>query len=209
MLIASIDGLVGFPEAIETVFPKAQVQLCIVHMVHGSLQYVSWKERRAAAKDLRAIYQAPTEEVAEEALAALEARSDARSPMIGRKWRANWADLNPFFAYPPELRKVMYTTNAIEALNARPRKVTKQRGSFPNPEAVRKDLYLAILKASERWARPVQDWPTALNHLAIVFPGRLPARLTGHLHRKSDRPIETAPLLRLPASNPVAIHDQV
>ena len=174
MLIASIDGLAGFPEAIEAVFPKAQVQPCIVHMVRGSLRYVSWKERRAVAKDLRAIYQAPTEEAAEEALAALEARWDGRFPMISRKWRTNWANLSPFFAYPPEIRKVMYTTNAIEALNAQLRKVTKKRGSFPNPEAVRKVLYLAIMKASERWTRPVQDWPTALNHLAIVFPGRLP-----------------------------------
>ena len=174
MLIAPIDGLVGFPEAIEAVFPKTQVQLCIVHMVRGSLRYVSWKERRAVAKDLRAIYQAPTAEAAEEALAALEARWDGRFPMISRKWRTNWANLSPFFAYPPEIRKVMYTTNAIEALNAQLRKVTKKRGSFPNPEAVRNVLYLAIMKASERWTRPVQDWPTALNHLAIVFPGRLP-----------------------------------
>jgi len=175
MLIASIDGLAGFPEAIETVFPKAQVQLCIVHMVRGSLRYVSWKERRVVARDLRAIYQAPTLEAAEEALAAFEARWDVRFPMISRKWRTHWANLTPFFDYPPEIRKVMYTTNAIEALNAQLRKVTKKRGSFPNPEAVRKVLYLAIMKASERWTRPVQDWPAALNHLALVFPGRVPA----------------------------------
>ncbi|MCH8479669.1 MAG: IS256 family transposase, partial [Wenzhouxiangella sp.] len=111
VLIASIDGLVGFPEAIETVFPKAQVQLCIVHMVRGSLKYVSWKERRAVAKDLRNIYQAPTLEAAEEALATFEARWDARFPMISRKWRTHWPNLTPFFDYPPEIRKVMYTTN--------------------------------------------------------------------------------------------------
>jgi len=175
LLIAAIDGLAGFPEAIESVFPRTQVQLCIVHMVRGSLKYVSWKERRAVARDLRAIYQAPTLEAAEQALAAFEARWDDRFPVISRKWRTHWANLTPFFDYPPEIRKVMYTTNAIEAINAQLRKVTKKRGSFPNPEAVRKVLYLAILKASERWTRPVQDWPTALNHLAIVFPGRLPA----------------------------------
>ena len=174
MLIAAIDGLAGFPDAIESVFPKTQVQLCIVHMVRGSLRYVSYKERKAVARDLRAIYRAPTLEAAEEALVAFEERWDARFPMISRKWRTNWANLTPFFDYPPEIRKVMYTTNAIEAMNAQLRKVTKKRGAFPNPEAVRKVLYLAILKASERWTRPVQDWNAALNHFALVFPDRVP-----------------------------------
>ena len=174
ILIASIDGLSGFPEAIATVFPQAQVQLCIVHMVRGSLRYVAWKERRLVGRDLRAIYQAPTVEAAEQALEAFESRWDARFPMISRKWRTNWATLTPFFDYPPEIRKVMYTTNAIEAINAQLRKVTRKRGAFPTPEAVRKVLYLAIMKASERWTRPVQDWPSALNHLALVFPGRVP-----------------------------------
>ena len=174
ILIAAIDGLSGFPEAIATVFPQAQVQLCIVHMVRGSLRYVAWKERRLVGRDLRAIYQAPTVEAAEQALEAFESRWDARFPMISRKWRTNWATLTPFFDYPPEIRKVMYTTNAIEAINAQLRKVTRKRGAFPTPEAVRKVLYLAIMKASERWTRPVQDWPSALNHLALVFPGRVP-----------------------------------
>jgi putative transposase len=174
MLIAAIDGLTGFPEAIESVFPKTQVQLCIVHMVRGSLRFVSYKDRKAVAKDLRAIYRAPTLEAAEQALAAFEERWDARFPMISRRWRAHWSNLIPFFDYPPEIRRVMYTTNAIEAVNAQLRKVTKKRGSFPNPEAVRKVLYLAIMKASERWTRPLKDWPAALNHLAIVFPGRVP-----------------------------------
>lgn len=174
MLIAAIDGLAGFPDAIESVFPKTQVQLCIVHMVRGSLRYVSWKERKIVARDLRTIYRAPTLEAAEEALAAFEERWDARFPMISRKWRTNWSNLTPFFDYPPEIRKVMYTTNAIEAMNAQLRKVTKKRGAFPNPEAVRKVLYLAIMKASERWTRPVQDWNAALNHFALVFPDRVP-----------------------------------
>lgn len=174
ILIAAIDGLKGFPEAIESVFPKTQIQLCIVHMVRGSLRFVSWKERKAVSRDLRAIYRAPTLEAAEQALEAFEERWDARFPMIGRKWRANWANLTPFFDYPPEIRKVMYTTNAIEAINAQLRKVTKKRGAFPTPDSVRKVLYLAIMKASARWTRPVQDWPAALNHLALVFPGRVP-----------------------------------
>jgi len=174
MLIASVDGLTGFPDAIETVFPKTQVQLCIVHMVRGSLRYVSYKERKAVSRDLRAIYRAPTLEAAEAALTAFEERWDARFPMISRKWRTNWQNLTPFFDYPPEIRRVMYTTNAIESMNAQLRKVTKKRGAFPGPDAVRKVLYLAILKASERWTRPVQDWSAALNHFALVFPDRVP-----------------------------------
>lgn len=173
ILIAAIDGLKGFPEAIESVYPKTQVQLCIVHMVRGSLRYVGWKERRAVARDLRSIYRAPTLEAAEQALEAFEVQWDERFPMISRTWRANWANLAPFFGYPPEIRKVMYTTNAIESLNAQLRKVTKKRGAFPTPDSVRKVLYLAMLKASERWTRPVQDWPAALNHLSLLFPGRV------------------------------------
>jgi putative transposase len=127
------------------------------------------------SRDLRSIYRAPTLEAAEAALTAFEELWDARFPMISRKWRTNWQNLTPFFDYPPEIRKVMYTTNAIEALNAQLRKVNKKRGAFPNPEAVRKVLYLAIMKASERWSRPVQDWTAALNHCALVFPDRVPA----------------------------------
>lgn len=174
ILIAAIDGLKGFPEAIESVFPKTQVQLCVVHLVRGSLRFVSWKERKAVARDLRAIYRAPSLEAAETALEAFSERWDERFPVISRKWRANWANLTPFFDYPPEIRKVMYTTNAIEALNAQLTKVTRKRGAFPTPEAVRKVLYLAIDRASERWTRPVQDWTAALNHLSIVFEGRVP-----------------------------------
>ncbi|WP_420447247.1 IS256 family transposase [Candidatus Palauibacter sp.] len=154
ILIAAIDGLKGFPEAIESVFPKTQVQLCIVHLVRGSLRFVAWKERKAVARDLRAIYRAPSLEAAETALEAFSQRWDERFPMISRKWRANWANLTPFFDYPPEIRKVMYTTNAIEALNAQLTKVTRKRGAFPTPEAVRKVLYLAIERASQRWTRP-------------------------------------------------------
>jgi len=173
ILITAIDGLAGFPDAIASVYPKTQIQLCIVHMVRGSLRYVAWKDRKLVSRDLRTIYRAPTVEAAETALEAFEEHWDARFPMISRKWRTNWANLTPFFDYPPEIRKVMYTTNSIEAINSQLRKVTRKRGAFPTPESVRKVLYLAILKASERWTRPVQDWPAALNHLALVFPGRV------------------------------------
>lgn len=174
ILIAAVDGLKGFPDAIESVFPKTQVQLCIVHMVRNSLRYVSWKERKAVARDLRAIYAAPTLEAAEDALDAFAAQWDDRFPTIAKSWRTNWALLTPFFDYPPELRKVIYTTNAIESINAQLRKVTKKRGAFPTQDAVRKVMYLAMTRASARWSRPVKDWPTALNHLAVVFEGRVP-----------------------------------
>ncbi|MCJ7629418.1 MAG: IS256 family transposase [Longimicrobiales bacterium] len=174
ILIAAVDGLKGFPDAIEAVFPKTQVQLCIVHLIRSSLRYVSWKERRAVARDLKAIYRAPTLEAAEEELEAFSDQWDSRFPQISRIWRAHWANLTPFFDYPPEIRKVIYTTNAVESINAQLRKVTKHRGAFPTPDSVRKVLYLAIMKASERWTRPIQDWTSALNHLSIVFEGRIP-----------------------------------
>jgi putative transposase len=174
ILIAAVDGLKGFPDAIEAVFPKTQVQLCIVHLIRSSLRYVSWKERRAVARDLKAIYRAPTLEAAEEELEAFSARWDGRFPQISRIWKAHWTNLTPFFDYPPEIRKVIYTTNAVESINAQLRKVTKHRGAFPTPDSVRKVLYLAIEKASERWTRPIPDWTSALNHLSIVFEGRIP-----------------------------------
>ena len=174
ILIAAVDGLKGFPEAIESVYPKTQIQLCIVHMVRNSLRYVSWKERKVVARDLRTIYAAATLEAAETALDAFGAAWDDRFPSITRSWRANWANLTPFFDYPPELRKVIYTTNAIESINAQLRKVTKKRGAFPTADSVRKVMYLAMTRASARWSRPVKDWPAALNHLAVVFEGRVP-----------------------------------
>ena len=174
ILIAAVDGLKGFPDAIEAVFPKTQVQLCIVHLIRGSLRYVSWKERKVVVRDLKTIYQAPSLEAAEAAREAFALQWDSRFPQISRMWRAHWTNLTPFFDYPPAIRKVIYTTNAVESVNAQLRKVTKHRGAFPTPDSARKVLYLAIMKASERWSRPVQDWTAALNHLSIVFEGRLP-----------------------------------
>jgi len=174
ILIAAVDGLKGFPDAIEAVFPRTQVQLCIVHLIRGSLRYVSWKERKVVVRDLMAIYRAPTLEAAAEALEAFAERWDGRFPQISRMWRTHWTNLTPFFDYPPEIRKVIYTTNAVESVNAQLRKVTKHRGAFPTPDSVRKVLYLAIMNASERWTRPVIDWTSALNHLSIVFEGRIP-----------------------------------
>jgi putative transposase len=174
ILIAAIDGLKGFPEAIEAVFPRTQVQLCIVHMVRNSLRYVSWKHRKAVARDLRKIYSAPTLEAAEAALEAFSATWDEVTPLISRLWRTHWVNLTPFFDFPPEIRRVIYTTNAIESIQAQLRKVTKKRGAFPTAMSVRKVLYLALMKAQERWTMPVLDWPPALYHLSVAFPGRVP-----------------------------------
>jgi len=174
ILIACVDGLKGFPEAIETVYPKTEVQLCIVHLVRHSLNFVGWKQRREVAADLRKVYTAATEESAETQLAEFAAKWDDRFPMIAKSWRANWARVVPFFAHPPEIRRVIYTTNAIESLNMSLRKVTKARSSFPNDEAVLKLLYLALRNIANRWTKPVQNWKVALNRFAIIYEDRVP-----------------------------------
>src|SRR5215203_1178770 len=174
IFIACVDGLKGFPEAIETVFPQAQVQLCVVHLVRHSLNYVGWKQRKEVAADLKLIYTAATEAEAEQRLADFSLKWEAKFPMIAKFWRSNWARVIPFFAHPPEIRKVIYTTNAIESLNMSLRKVTKARGSFPNDEAVFKLLYLALRNIAKKWTMSVHDWKAALNRFAIVYENRLP-----------------------------------
>ena len=174
ILIAAVDGLKGFPDAIESVFPKTEIQLCIVHMIRNSLRYVGWKERKAVARELKTIYTAPTAEAAEQALDAFEAEYGERFPMVVKTWRSRWENVIPFFGYPDPIRKVIYTTNAIESLNAQLRKVTRKRGAFPTDDSVRKVLYLAIIRASKKWNRPIKDWAAALNFFSIVFEGRVP-----------------------------------
>jgi len=175
VFIACVDGLKGFPEAIETVFPKTEVQLCIVHLVRYSLNFVGWKQRKEVARDLKTIYHAATEAEAETRLAEFAAKWDAKFPTIAKSWRSNWARVIPFFAHPPEIRRVIYTTNAVESLNMSLRKVTKARSSFPNDEAVLKLLYLALRNIAKKWTMPVRDWKAALNRFAIVYENRLPA----------------------------------
>jgi putative transposase len=175
IFIACVDGLKGFPEAIETVFPLTQVQLCIVHMVRNSLRYVSWKQRKEVAADLKTIYHAATAEQAEMELVAFEEKWDETHPSIGQVWRRNWERITPFFAYSPEIRKVIYTTNAMESLNMSLRKVTKNRGSFPNDEAMLKLLYLALNNIAKKWTMPIRDWKAALNRFSILFGDRMPA----------------------------------
>ena len=174
IFIACVDGLKGFPEAIEAVFPKAQVQLCIVHMVRHSLRYVSWKQRKEVAEDLKSIYNAPTVEQAETNLTTFAKKWDASHPTISKSWRNNWERIIPLFSYPPEIRKAIYTTNAIESLNMSLRKVTKNRGSFPNDEAMTKLLYLAMKNISKKWTLPIRDWKSAMNQFTILFEGRMP-----------------------------------
>jgi putative transposase len=166
--IACVDGLKGLPEAIEAVFPKTQVQLCIVHKVRNSLKYVPWKERKAVAADLRAIYGAATLPEAEQALERFADRWDTKYPAISPSW------LTVLFDYPPEIRRVIYTTNAIESLNYTLRKRLKTRGAFPNDEAIVKVVYLALQQIAKRWTRPIRDWKAALNQFVILFGERVP-----------------------------------
>jgi putative transposase len=174
IFIACVDGLKGLPEAIETVFPQAQVQLCIVHLLRQSLHYVGWKERKAVAQDLKAIYTAPTRAAAEQELQNFAQKWEAKFPTISQIWQRHWERVAVFFAYPEEIRRVIYTTNAIESVNMSLRKIIKNRGSFPNDEAAVKLLYLALQNISEKWTMPIKEWKAALNRFAIVFGERLP-----------------------------------
>ncbi len=173
VLIACVDGLKGLPEAIETVFPQAEVQLCIVHMVRNSLKFVSYKDRKKITSDLKTVYRAATVEQAEEALTEFEKTWDSRYPMIGKSWRSNWSRIIPFFAYPEEIRKVIYTTNTIESLNNSLRKVTKNRNSFPSDEAAIKLLYMALKNITKKWTMPIQNWSLALQQLSVRFEERV------------------------------------
>lgn len=173
IFIACVDGLKGFPEAIETIYPKTDVQLCIVHMVRYSLNYVSWKLRKDVAADLRTIYTASTADEAEKRLGEFEEKWGEAYPPIVQSWRRNWPRIIPFFDYPPEIRKVIYTTNAIESVNMSLRKITKNRGSFPSDEALLKLIYLALNNISKKWTMPIRDWKAALNRFTIQFEERM------------------------------------
>ena len=173
IFIACCDGLKGFPEAIEAVYPKAQVQLCIVHQIRHSLRYVNWKQRKVIAADLKRIYGAATLAEAELALAEFAEKWDDQHPTISLSWRNNWARLSVFFDYPPEIRKVIYTTNAIESLNASLRKITKTRRSFPTDDSVMKILYLALHQISKKWTMPIRDWKAAMSQFMIMYSDRV------------------------------------
>lgn len=173
ILIACVDGLKGFPDAIRTVFPQAQIQLCIVHMVRNSVKYVPWKDYKPVTADLKRIYRSATEEEALQALDQFSERWDGQYPQISRSWRSHWDNLNTLFNYPEDIRKAIYTTNAIESLNSVIRKAIKKRKLFPTDDSARKVVYLAIMDASKRWNMPIRNWKSALNRFMIEFEDRL------------------------------------
>jgi len=174
IFIACVDGLTGFPEAIETVFPQTRVQLCIVHLVRNSLSYVSYKDRKALAADLKKVYGAITEEGAEQALVEFGERWDKQYPTISKSWLNHWQRIIPFFAFPQDIRTAIYTTNAIESMNMTLRKVLRNHRSFPTDESAMKVVYLALQNISKKWTMPIRDWKAALNRFAIEFEGRFP-----------------------------------
>lgn len=173
IFIACVDGLKGFPEAIEAVYPDAQVQLCIVHLLRHSLRFVSWKQRKEMAVDLKTIYQATTVDEAEDNLKAFAEKWDATHPTISKSWRSNWDHLIPFFGYSADIRKAIYTTNAIESLNMSLRRVIKNKGSFPNDEAIMKQIYLSLQNITKSWSMPIKHWKKAMNQFAILFESRM------------------------------------
>jgi len=173
VLIACVDGLTGFPDAIAAVFPQAWVQTCIVHMIRASMRYVSWQDRKRLMPDLRSVYGAPNAEEAARQLELFDEKWGERYPMIAEQWRTRWEHIIPFMALPADLRRVVYTTNAIEGLNRQVRKAIKTRGHFPDEQAATKLIYLALIRAEAKWQR-VMRWPSALRALRIHFGDRIP-----------------------------------
>ncbi|WP_336194035.1 IS256 family transposase [Providencia stuartii] len=177
ILIACVDGLKGFPEAINSVYPQTQIQLCIIHMVRNSLKYVSWKDYKAVTAGLKTVYRAATEASALISLEKFALIWDEKYPQISKSWYAHWENLNTFFAYPDDIRKAIYTTNAIESLNSVIRHAIKKRKVFPSDDSVRKVIYLAIESASKKWSMPIQNWKQAMSRFIIEFGDRL----NGHI----------------------------
>ena len=177
VFIAVVDGLKGFPEAINAVFPETSVQTCIVHMIRHSLNYVPWNGRKAVVADLKTIYRAESADTAAKRLDEFEEKWDDKYPPIAQSWRRNWEQVIPFFAYPVAVRKIIYTTNAIESLNMSLRKIIKNRGHFPSDDAATKLLYLALRNAAKKWTMPSRTWKQALNQFAILFQDRFPSSI--------------------------------
>jgi putative transposase len=175
ILVACVDGLTGMEEAFQSAFPKTQVQLCIVHMVRNSLRYVAHKYKKEMAADLKAIYRSATESEAQDNLVALAEKWDKRYPGVSKSWLTNWAKIIPMFNFPPDIRKVIYTTNAVESVNMTLRKATRNHRIFPNDEAVFKAMYLAIQNISKKWTMPIRNWGGAINQFSIEFDGRISA----------------------------------
>jgi transposase-like protein len=173
ILIASVDGLKGFPEAINAIFPKTEVQLCILHQIRNSIRYVASKNQKEFMKDLKLVYQAISKEAAEEQLNRLEEKWGSKYPIVIQSWRNKWDNLSNYFKYPQEIRKVIYTTNIIESVHRQFRKLTKTKGAFPNENSLLKLLYMGIQNAQKKWTMPIRSWNLTLSQLAIFFEGRL------------------------------------
>jgi transposase-like protein len=173
ILIASVDGLKGFPEAIKAIFPKTDVQLCVIHQIRNSIRYVASKHQRAFMRDLKEVYRAVSKEAAEAALERLEEKWGGKYPIVIQSWKNHWEHLSYYFKFPQEIRKVIYTTNIIESVHRQFRKLTKTKGAFPNEESLLKLLYMGIQNAQKKWSKPVAGWNLALSQLAIHYEGRL------------------------------------
>ncbi|MCP4355460.1 MAG: IS256 family transposase [Proteobacteria bacterium] len=173
ILIACVDGLKGFPEAIESIFPETEVQLCVVHQIRNSMKYVTWKDYKSFMSDLKKVYKASSREIAEVELDTLEDKWSLRYPIVIKSWRNNWENLSHYFKYPEEIRRIIYTTNAIEAVHRQFRKLTKTKGAFPNQNSLLKLLYMGIQNASKKWTMPLRHWKLSLSQLSIFFEGRM------------------------------------
>ena len=173
ILIASVDGLKGFPEAIKTIFPQTEVQLCVVHQIRNSLKYVASKDQKEFMRDLKLVYQATTKELAEDELLKLDEKWGKKYPIVLQSWQNKWENLSYYFKYPKEIRKIMYTTNIIESVHRQFRKLTKTKGAFPNENSLLKLLYMGIQNAKMKWTQPVHNWSLTISQLAIFFEGRL------------------------------------
>ncbi|WP_457605483.1 IS256 family transposase [Nitratifractor sp.] len=176
ILLASVDGLKGFPEAINAIFPQTDLQLCVIHQIRNSLRYVASKHHKAFIRDLKEVYRAPSKEAAEEALDRLEEKWGQKYPIVLQSWRNHWENLSYYFKFPQEIRKIIYTTNIIESVHRQFRKLTKTKGAFPNEESLLKLLYLGIQNAQKKWTRPIANWGMTVSQLVIHYP-----RLEGYL----------------------------
>lgn len=177
ILIACVDGLKGFPEAIESIFPQAEVQLCVVHQIRNSLKYVGSKNQKEFMTDLKRVYKATTKDLAESELDSLEKKWNDKYPIVIKSWRNNWERISQYFKYPEDIRRIIYTTNTIEAVHRQFRKLTKTKGAFPNKDSLLKLLYMGIQNASKKWTMPIQNWSLTISQLAIFFEGRLDKEL--------------------------------
>ena len=173
ILIACVDGLKGFPEAINTVFPKTEIQLCIIHLIRNTLKYIASKDQKLFMQDLKNVYTASTEEAALIALDKLEDLWSKKYSLAIKTWRNNWTHASTFFKYPQEIRKIIYTTNAVEALHRQFRKVTKSKSIFPDDDALKKMLFLAYRDLSKKWTVQIQDWAIVLSHFSVIFDERI------------------------------------